>query len=77
MRVRDILEIVRTAEEKTQVHSDRIHSEPVVDDIMKRLDMAIRTELGEITVKDLVMSESGTMVSIKDMGREKIAENGE
>lgn len=77
VRVRDILEIVRTAEEKTQVHSDRIHSEPVVDDIMKRLDMAIRTELGEITVKDLVMSESGTMVSIKDMGREKIAENGE
>ena len=77
VRVRDILEIVRTAEEKTQVHSDRIHSEPVVDNLMKRIDTAICTELGEITVKDLVMSKSGAMVSIEDMGREKIAENGE
>lgn len=70
VRVRDILEIVRTAEEKTQVHSDRIHSEPVVDNLMKRIDTAIGTELGEITVKDLVVSESGATVSIDDMGRE-------
>ena len=77
VRVRDILEIVRTAEEKAQLHSDRIHSEPIVDDIMKRVDTAIYAELGEITVKDLVMSESGSMVSINHMGREKISENGE
>ena len=77
VRVREILEIVRTAEEKTQVHADRIHAEPIVDEVMKRVDTAIYAELGEITVKDLVMSESGSLVSIKNLGREQVMENGE
>ena len=44
---------------------------------MKRVDTAIYAELGEITVKDLVMSESGSLVSIKNLGREQVMENGE
>ena len=77
VRVSDVLEVVRTAEEKTQVHADRIHSEPIVEGLMERIDKAITTELGEITVKDLVMSESGSPVLPKDRGLGKITKNAE
>ena len=77
VRITQILEIVRTAEEKTEIQASRIHSEPVVDDIMKRMDGAIYTELGEITVKDLVMSESSSPITIEAMDGEAGGENGE
>ena len=58
IRITEILAVVRTAEERTQVHASRIQSGPIIDDIMLRLDHAVRSELGDLTVKDLVMSES-------------------
>ena len=72
VRVKEVLDIVRTAEEKTLFHSDRIQSEAVVDGIMERVDSAVNAALGEMSVKDLVMSESGSVVSMEGLGEEDV-----
>ena len=74
VQIAEILKVVRTAEEKTQVHANRIPSEPIIDDIMERLDHATNSELGEITLKDLVMAESCSPVSIQRQREDLIAE---
>lgn len=66
VRVKEILDLVRTAEERTQLHYDRIQSEPVIDRLMTQLDQSVEATLGDTTVKDLAMSEAAPPSGVND-----------
>ena len=66
IRVTEVLAVVRTDEEKPQVHASRIQSVPIIDDIMQRIYDVVRVELRELTIKDLVMFESCQTVLTED-----------
>ena len=60
--VKEVLDMVRSAEEQSQIRSDRIGNEPAVDAVMADIDAAVSAALGDLTIRGLVESEADTSV---------------
>jgi DNA-binding IscR family transcriptional regulator len=74
IRVVELLEGVRSAEEDGHVSVARLPSEPAVDDLFHRLGSAVETTLAETSLKDLVLVDLPAKPATSSDGNADIAD---
>ncbi len=65
LRLREVLELVRSAEERDRIHPRRVSSDSAVDRLIARLDESLDDALGSSTVKDLAQDRVSPLVAME------------